>query len=354
MSSVLTFPPAGSEPTENSTLHCDFGGMVRLLAASIQGQELETRHMDISVVMATYNRCASLDQAIQALLNQRTNGLEYEVIIVDNNSNDGTAAKVQAYAAQDRRLNYVFEPRQGVAYGRNAGINVATGALIAFCDDDVWVAPDWLQRLYDALGKYPDADFIGGKVIPVWKKAPPQWLKADMPPLALQDRGDVPFRVTQENQICLISACLGVRRRALERAGLFDPETQRVKDGVGSTEDYDWELKIWQKGGHGMYVPDAICYCEIPQTRMQKAYHRRWHFGHGKFSALARHREFDGRRRLLDVPLFLYRQIIEAAVKTPICLLTGKHHEAFERETYLLFCLGFIRQRWKTQLFGQS
>lgn len=307
--------------------------------------------MDISVVMATYNRCASLDPALQALLKQQTS-LKYEVIVVDNNSDDDTAAKIQAYAAQDTRIKYVFEPRQGVAYGRNAGIHLAAGKVLAFCDDDVFVAPDWLQRMYDALSRYPDADFVGGKVLPVWKQQPPPWLKADLPPLALQERGDKPFRVSQDNPICLISACLGVRRRAFERGGLFDPETQRVKNGVGSTEDYDWELKIWQKGGHGMYVPDVICYCEIPQARMRKSYHRRWHFGHGKFTALARHREFDGSRRVLDVPLFLYRQTLQAGIQIPLCRLTGRRNEAFERESYLLFCLGFIRQRWKTQLFA--
>jgi glycosyltransferase involved in cell wall biosynthesis len=308
--------------------------------------------MDISVVMATYNRCGLLAQSIEALLNQRTENLEYEVIVVDNNSTDRTRDKIRAYARQDARVRYVFEPRQGVAYGRNTGIEAARADLIAFCDDDVWVAPDWLQQIYDGLARFPGADFVGGKVIPVWKKPPPGWLKPDMPPLALQDRGNKPFTVSHENPICLISACLGVRRLALERAGFFDPQTQRVKDGVGSTEDYDWELKIWQNGGHGMYIPDAICYCEIPQARMKKSYHRRWHLGHGKFNALARRREFDGQRRLLDVPLFLYRQIIEAAITTPICLLKGRKNEAFERETYLLFCLGFVGQRWKAQIFG--
>lgn len=308
--------------------------------------------MDISVVLATYNRRHLLERSLEALLHQET-PLDYEIIVVDNNSTDGTADMVQAYAAGCARLRYVFEPRQGVAFGRNAGIDVARGSLIAFCDDDVWVAPDWLQQIYEGLLRFPEADFVGGKVVPIWKQTPPRWLKPDMPPLALQDRGDQPFPVSAENPVCLISACLGVRRRALERAGLFDPQTQRVKDGVGSTEDYDWELKIWRNGGHGMYVPDAICYCEVPQARMRKSYHRRWHLGHGKFNALARRREFDGPRRLLDVPLFLYRQIVEAAVTTPICILTGKHNEAFERESYMLFCLGFIGQRWKTQLFRQ-
>lgn len=307
--------------------------------------------MDISIIVSTYNRCHLLDKAIPALLSQQAPDFQFEVIIVDNNSTDGTAEKIRGYAAKNPRLRYVFEARQGVAYGRNAGIEAARADLFAFCDDDVIVPSDWLKRVRNALLRFPDADFIGGKVCPVWKDKPPQWLGPEMAPLALQDRGSEPMKVDEENPICLVSACLGVRRRGFERAGLFDPATQRVKDGIGSTEDREWESKVLEAGGHGMYVPDVMCYCEIPPQRMQKAYHRRWHLGHGKFNALARRREFEGARRLLDVPLFLYRQTIEAVLSTPMCLLSGKYREAFEREMNMLFCLGFIGQRWKSQIF---
>ena len=59
--------------------------------------------MDISIVLPTYNRCELLDQDIQILLNQKTRGLHYEIIVVDNNSGDDTASKVNAYVARDQR-----------------------------------------------------------------------------------------------------------------------------------------------------------------------------------------------------------------------------------------------------------
>jgi glucosyl-dolichyl phosphate glucuronosyltransferase len=307
--------------------------------------------MDISVVMSTYNRCGLLDQDISALLGQKINGLEYEVIVVDNNSTDPTAEKIAAYARQDRRIRYIFEGRQGVAYGRNAGIRAAQADWIAFCDDDVYVAENWVQSMYDALARYPDAEFVGGKVVPVWKQPPPKWLKTNMAPLALQDYGDQPMRVSMQNARCLVSACLGVRRRAFDRAGLFPLETQRVKDSVGSSEDYEWELEVWKYGGHGMYVPDLVCYCEVPASRLVKPYHRRWHLGHGKFNALARRRDFEGGRwRLLDVPAFMYRQIVAAAIGTVVQRMKNHPAAAFEQENFLLFYFGFIKERWKSQL----
>jgi glycosyltransferase involved in cell wall biosynthesis len=309
--------------------------------------------MDISVVMPTYNRCHLLDQDIEALLGQKTRGLAYEVIIVDNNSADQTAEKVASHARRDSRIRYFLETRQGVAYGRNTGIGAARADLIAFCDDDVYVAEDWLQNTYDALKKYPDADFVGGRVLPVWREPPPRWLLTNMAPLALQNYGDQPMSVSMDNALCLVSACLGVRRRTFEKAGLFPLETQRVKDSVGSSEDYEWELEVWKSGGHGMYVPEIICYCEVPASRLVKSYHRRWHLGHGKFNAVARRRDFEGGRwRLLDVPAFMYRQIVTAAAGTIGHWMRGHKAAAFEQENYLFFYFAFIRERWKAQLRG--
>jgi glucosyl-dolichyl phosphate glucuronosyltransferase len=305
--------------------------------------------MDLSIVLPTYNRRESLEKAISALLNQQTT-LEYELIVVDNNSTDGTAEKVAGYVQKDPRLRYGLECRQGVAYARNTGISAARADLIAFTDDDVCAAPDWVQRIHQAAEKYPDADFIGGAVLPVWTERQPSWLSSSMAPLALLDRGNEPFVVSQKNPICLLTACLAVRRRAFDKVGLFDPELQRVKDGIGSIADADFERKLWKNGGQGMYVPDVICYCQIPAERLSKAYHRRWHLGHGKFNAIRGSPELDIGPLLLNVPRWLYRYAFTAAISTFVHWLKGAAVKSFDRESDLLFCLGFIKQRWKILL----
>ena len=311
--------------------------------------------MDVSVVMSTYNRSGVLGQALDGLTAQEAGGLSHEVIIVDNNSTDNTRQVIESYAQRDGRIRYVFEKKQGVAYGRNAGISAAQGKYIAFCDDDVIVTPDWLRKMHAALLRFPEADFVGGKVLPVWKTAVPAWLNSRLAPLALQDYGEAPEVMSLENQRCLISACLAVRRRAFERAGYFDPATQRVGNGIGSTEDHEWEMKVWARGGIGVYVPDVACYAEIPAYRMVKSYHRRWHLGHGKFSAIAQRREFEGGAfRLLGVPAFVYRQLLQAASRYFGTLIQGNSAEAFDRENKLFFFLGFVRERWKQTLSGRN
>ena len=93
--------------------------------------------VDISVVLSTYNRASMLPAALDALLAQRT-AIVYEVILVDNNSTDGTRELAARYvAAHPERVRYVFERQQGLSYGRNTGIAAARGAIVAFTDDDV-------------------------------------------------------------------------------------------------------------------------------------------------------------------------------------------------------------------------
>lgn len=307
--------------------------------------------MDISVVLSTYNRCGILSKALQCLALQDAPGIEYEIIVVDNNSTDRTRQIVESFTARDKRFRYLFEGRQGLSYARNAGIGIARADVIAFTDDDVETACDWIYQMHRALLSYPEAEFIGGRVLPLIEEPLPSWAHAKMGPFALQDFGAEPVKLYDRDRRCLIGASLAVRCRALAKAGLFNLETQRVEDGVGSTEDADWETQVWNYGGHGMYVPEIVVHSPLSKHRLLKAYHRRWHIGHGKFSARARRPELETSRRWLDVPAFLYRRAVQSVIEFAILSLKRKQIEAFERETSLLFSLGFIAERWRMQLF---
>lgn len=308
--------------------------------------------VDLSVVLSTYNRCGVLKNALEKFLLQQTRGMEYEILVVDNNSTDETKQIVLSFAEKDSHFRYIFEKQQGLSYARNAGIAVARSSLIVFCDDDVEVAPDWIQKNYEASLRFPDADYIGGRVLPIWSGPVPKWVKRTMAPFALSDLGDEAFVVSPAKPHCMVGASLSVRRRAFDKAGLFSVRTQRVKNSIGSTEDFDWQMKVWEYGGHGVYVPDIVCATEVPLDRLSKGYHRRWHFGHGKFNAIGSRPDWESPRRLLGVPLFMYRQAIQAALQFAGNLLRGASADAFEREANLLFYFGFIKQRWKMHFRG--
>src|SRR3989338_2187255 len=95
--------------------------------------------MLISIIVATYNRCNSLKKALESLANQDNDGsFEFEVLIIDNNSNDGTRKFVDTELSKwGGRLRYFFEPISGKPYALNKGIKEARGGILAFTDDDV-------------------------------------------------------------------------------------------------------------------------------------------------------------------------------------------------------------------------
>ena len=122
-----------------------------------------------SVIVCTYNRATSLRNTLTALAAQRTDGFDYEVLVVDNNSSDDTAQVVQeARARFGERFRSLVEPRQGKPYALNAGVAAARGAWLVFTDDDATAPPDWLRVIRETF-KAQAADSVYGKVLPVWQ-----------------------------------------------------------------------------------------------------------------------------------------------------------------------------------------
>ena len=304
---------------------------------------------DISVVLSTYNRCPILPFALDSVLQQTPGDVSWEVIVVDNNSSDETQAVVASFIGRGHsNLHYVFEGRQGVSYARNAGIERARAPIIAFFDDDVCVSPTWVATIKRAFDDHAEADCVGGSVLPRWELDPPSWLTREhWAPLALQDYGDQPISVNRNNPLCLLSANFAFRREVFEQIGLFEPELQRVKEGIGSMEDLELLTRFWRAGGNALYLPSLTVTANVPAERLTKRYHRKWHTGHGYFYALLRSDEIERSRagRLFDVPAHLYKQAMKDALRWLKHQLPGRSDAAFTYETRLRFFAGFFRKR---------
>ena len=98
----------------------------------------------VSVVIPTYNRSGLLGKTIPALVNQRTDGIQYEVIFVNNGSSDDSDAILKEAVARypDRLRCYYIPPTGGPSAPRNVGIRAAKGEVVIILDDDVLPEPD--------------------------------------------------------------------------------------------------------------------------------------------------------------------------------------------------------------------
>jgi glycosyltransferase involved in cell wall biosynthesis len=309
----------------------------------------------VSVIVSTCNRADLLHEAVHSMLAQQAAITPaFELLVVDNNSTDGTRELVERFARLDRRVRYVFEPQQGSSYGRNAGIREARAPLIAFTDDDVRAEPDWLAAIVRAFREHPEIDVVGGRVLPVWPAAPPAWLTRDhWSPLALTDYGDVPFTITSERPICLLTANLSFRRPVFDVVGAFAPRFQLVKHGIpGSVEDHELLLRVLGTGRTVLYDPRISVHAAIQPNRLRRTYHRRWHSGHGHFHALLRseHMEQTCVGTLLGVPAHLYRQAAGDLAGWVRAKAIGDTERAFHHELRLRFFQGFFRTRSRESL----
>lgn len=120
--------------------------------------------MRFTILVAVYNAEAWLPQCLDSLLGQTEQSLE--VICIDDCSTDGSADVVRRYAERDPRVHLYSTPaNSGQAVARNLGLAHATGTLTTMVDADDWLAPDCLQRMWEAFSAEPDNDAVASRLV---------------------------------------------------------------------------------------------------------------------------------------------------------------------------------------------
>lgn len=136
---------------------------------------MKNKKILISVVICTYNRASLLKNCLQSLEKQTANKKNYEVIVVNNNSNDNTKEIVKDFVKSQFNIKTVIEKKQGLSYARNRGWKEAKGKYVAYIDDDAVAEPDWVEQIIVFTKKNPKINAFGGpygrfsfKPVPAW------------------------------------------------------------------------------------------------------------------------------------------------------------------------------------------
>lgn len=296
--------------------------------------------LDASVVVCTYNRCASLAETLDAIGAQQVPpGFHWELIVVDNNSRDDTSGTVERFAASrpDLAVRYGFEPKQGLSNARNHGIGVATGEFLVFTDDDVLPAVDWLATLVRGM-REESCDAAGGYIEPLWQAAPPPWLTERFYGfLAVRTDPEGPKAAHAEEEMPF-GANLAFRRAVFDRIGLFDPHLGRKGNVLAGGEEIDVLMRVVQSGGRVVYFPAARVRHKVEAFRLSKRYFRRWRYQCSRNEAAAMPAQAG--RQAFGVPLYILRQLGTAAWKTLTMTLQGPADVAFRQEMIVWHFLG--------------
>lgn len=115
----------------------------------------------ISVIMPAYNVESYIGKSIESVLEQTYRN--FELIIVNDGSQDSTSSVIKEYQMRDNRIKYVEQINQGVSAARNTGIKKADGKYISFLDaDDLWTK-DALEKMYHRMINTSDCHFVYGR-----------------------------------------------------------------------------------------------------------------------------------------------------------------------------------------------
>jgi glycosyltransferase involved in cell wall biosynthesis len=202
----------------------------RAPAANAREDAEEVYAPGVSVLICTYNRLPFLKKLAESITPQLPARYPLEIVIVDNNSSDGTADWAKTLAAGNGAFRYLFEPRQGLSHARNAGAAAATHEFLLYLDDDALLPPHFLPTLGRLLARH-DPDFLGGPLYPLYLDPKPAWF-----PESLEVRRKVE-RSGFDQDVTLTGANYGVKKSVLEKVGGFDPRYGMTGGKVGMLEE---------------------------------------------------------------------------------------------------------------------
>lgn len=215
----------------------------------------------VSVALLSWNGRRHLETCLEALAAQRDPGVDWEILVLDNGSTDGTADWMRSEVLpRHPRVRLIASPvNLGFCAGNNRLVAEAAGDAVAFLNNDTRPRPEWLGALVDALaGAPPDVAAVSGKIID-WAGERLDFGRGVMTfdghafqldfrrPLA---RARVPAAGEE-----LLFACGGnmlIRRESFLRVGGFD------ESYFAYLEDVDLGWRLWSGGERVIFVPDAV------------------------------------------------------------------------------------------------
>ena len=266
--------------------------------------------MKVSVIICTYNRSQSLAKALASVARSEVpESIQWEVLVVDNNSRDATRSVVEEFCRRDSsRFRYLFEPKQGKSYALNAGIQAARGEILAFTDDDVTVEPTWLQNLASSLTK---GDWVGagGRTVPERTFSAPRWLASEdrhaLCPLAMFDLGCEPRELIEPP----FGNNMAFRREVFEKYGGFRTDLGPRPDSEIRGEDTQFGRRLLSAGERLCYEPRGVVYHAVAAERIQKAYFLAWWFDKGRADIREYGIPSDARWLVAGIPIQCFRRL---------------------------------------------
>lgn len=254
-----------------------------------------------SVIIPAYNAEKTLSSCLESLAEQSVRKEDYEIIVVDDGSTDGTSKIAKGFNA-----NHIFQTNKGPAAARNRGAREARGAIILFTDSDCVPEHNWIQEM---VGPFSDADVVGVKGA---YKTRQKEMAARFAQAEFEDRYDLLQKSSSIDMIDTYSAAF--RKDVFLKMGGFDESFP-----VANNEDTDLSYRLAAAGYKLVFSQNAFVYHTHPDTLMK---YLRLKFRRGYWRMVVYRRYPDKAVRDSYTPSVIKIQTILMALSLPLFLLS--------------------------------
>lgn len=212
---------------------------------------MQNNKIVVSVAICSYNREKYLEKCLDSLVHQKdVDSKDYELLIIDNNSTDGTKDLVTEYINKypSIKIHYYFEPKIGLSHARNRAIKEAHGDYIAYIDSDGIAYPDWIKQIIEFTHKYPHVLAFGGPAYRYTEIPVPRWVPPEYGTLNLGEK---------EKEVAggIFGCNMIFKKSLLEKFGGFNPELGMVGKTLGYGEEDEIFSKMAKQNLPIMYNP---------------------------------------------------------------------------------------------------
>lgn len=246
---------------------------------------MDTPSPQVSIVTCTVERRDGLSRLLSSLALQR--GIERcEVIVVDNADSADNRALVERFRTNyPTRLRVVTEPRRGLSMARNRGWQEGLAEFIAYVDDDMTLADEWLPSILEAIGQ-EQFDGYGGPIEARLPSLPDRdfgllLAEARDPVTGSLDLGEATFVFGPDRGGTPWGGNMGFQRSLIEQLGGFRVDLGWAEERIPG-EETDFCMRAVASGFHIHYLPNAKTFHHLERTHLSAEYFRTYHRGGGR------------------------------------------------------------------------
>jgi len=231
--------------------------------------------VQISLIITTYNRSDYLRKCLDTIAMQEVDPAMFEVIVVDNNSQDQTKIVVQEFIYSHPHLNvrYLLETTQGTSFARNCGIRNALGEYVFFTEDDAAPFPNWIKNIMEQF-KNTNLICAGGPIVLDYQgQKRPLHLEGDLQGLlgGFYLPYSQPVYVTTWTEYPW-GGNIAFRKSIFSKVGLFNTDMGPSGNKRLTAEETEFVDRINKSGGKIMYIPEARVRHFVPPERLLKSH----------------------------------------------------------------------------------